>query len=62
MERDKENVRRMITDKIFNEDCFATIDRLIDAEQRVDCILTSPPYNMTKRKGEYAENRVNGLL
>ena len=45
----------MISNKIFNEDCFATIDRLIDAGQRVDCILTSPPYNMTKRKGGYAD-------
>ena len=40
---------------IYNEDCFTTIDRLIEDGRFVDCILTSPPYNMTKRKGGYAD-------
>ena len=40
---------------IYNEDCFTTIDRLIEEGRFVDCILTSPPYNMTKRKGGYAD-------
>ena len=40
---------------IYNEDCFTTIDRLIEEGLFVDCILTSPPYNMTKRKGGYAD-------
>lgn len=40
---------------IYNEDCFTTIDRLIEEGWFVDCILTSPPYNMTKRKGGYAD-------
>lgn len=39
-------------DEIFNEDCFETMKRL---NGQVDVILTSPPYNMTKRKGGYAD-------
>lgn len=38
--------------KIYNEDCFETMKRL---NNQVDVILTSPPYNMTKRKGGYAD-------
>ena len=34
--------------KIYNEDCFLTMDRM---QTKVDVVLTSPPYNMTKRKG-----------
>lgn len=39
---------------ICNEDCFATMDRMISENTKVDTILTSPPYNMTHRKGGYA--------
>lgn len=38
--------------KIYNEDCFETMKKL---NNRIDIILTSPPYNMTKRKGGYAD-------
>lgn len=38
--------------EIFNEDCFETMKRL---KGQVDVILTSPPYNMTKRKGGFAD-------
>ena len=38
---------------IFNEDCDLTIKKMEDS--CVDIILTSPPYNMTKRKGGYAD-------
>ena len=34
--------------KIYNEDCFLTMDKM---QEKVDVILTSPPYNMTKRRG-----------
>ena len=34
---------------IYNEDCLITLDKL--DRQSVDIVLTSPPYNMTKRKG-----------
>lgn len=37
--------------KIFNEDCLLTLKRSIS----FDLVLTSPPYNMTKRKGGYAD-------
>ena len=33
---------------IYNEDCFITMSKM---DKIVDVILTSPPYNMTKRKG-----------
>lgn len=36
----------MELDKIYNEDCMKTMERLHD----IDCVLTSPPYN-TSRKG-----------
>ena len=45
----------MEKNQIFNEDCFTTIDRFIQNNEFVDCVLTSPPYNMTKRKGGYAD-------
>ena len=44
-----------IHNKIFNEDCFATMERMKVNGDKVDCVLTSPPYNMTKRKGGYAD-------
>lgn len=39
--------------QIFNEDCLLTMSKMSD--NFVDLILTSPPYNMTKRKGGYAD-------
>lgn len=39
--------------KIYNEDCIVTMKRMED--DSVDIILTSPPYNMTKRKGGNAD-------
>lgn len=35
---------------IYNEDCFITMKNKIESNS-IDCVLTSPPYNMTKRKG-----------
>lgn len=37
--------------KIFNENCFETMKRMEENNIKVDLVLTSPPYNMTKRKG-----------
>lgn len=45
----------MIMDKFYNEDCFLTMSKMED--KSVDLILTSPPYNMTKRKGGYADKQ-----
>ena len=39
---------------IYNEDCFDTMKRMGD--KSINIILTSPPYNMTKRKGGYADS------
>ena len=40
---------------IHNEDCLVTMKTKID-KKSIDIVLTSPPYNMTKRKGGYADN------
>ena len=45
----------MRTNFIYNEKCEDTMARMIAEGEKVDCILTSPPYNMTKRKGGYAD-------
>ena len=34
----------MEINKIYNEDCFETMQRMVLDNQKVDCILTSPPY------------------
>lgn len=39
----------------YNEDCLITLDKMDD--KSIDCVLTSPPYNMTKRKGGYADKQ-----
>ncbi len=43
----------MDTNVIYNEDCHTTMLRF--DERSIDLILTSPPYNMTPRKGGYAD-------
>ena len=40
--------------KMFNEDCLITMNRA-ELRSSVDLVVTSPPYNMTKRKGGYAD-------
>jgi site-specific DNA-methyltransferase (adenine-specific)/modification methylase len=40
---------------VYNEDCLKTMERM--EEKSVNIILTSPPYNMTKRKGGYADKQ-----
>lgn len=44
------------TNKIYNEDCFQTMKRMQDNNILADLILTSPPYNMTKRKGGLSDS------
>ena len=39
---------------IYNEDCIKTMKRS-DLKNKIDLVVTSPPYNMTKRKGGYAD-------
>lgn len=39
--------------EFHNEDCLVTMSKMKD--NLIDLVLTSPPYNMTKRKGGYAD-------
>lgn len=44
----------MEIDVIYNEDCMVTLrDRIKD--KSIDLVMTSPPYNMTNRKGGISE-------
>lgn len=45
----------MEINKFYNEDCLVTMSKMTD--ESIDLILTSPPYNMTKRKGGYADKQ-----
>lgn len=40
--------------KIYNEDCFVTMSKM--ENDLIDIVMTSPPYNMTARKGGYADS------
>lgn len=40
--------------KIFNESCLDTMNRN-ELKNTIDLVITSRPYNMTKRKGGYAD-------
>ncbi len=44
----------MEINKIYNESCFVTMSARIE-DNSVDLVMTSPPYNMTKRKGGNAD-------
>lgn len=35
----------MVDIKFLNEDCFKTMQDMVDNGKKVDIILTSPPYN-----------------
>jgi len=45
----------MKINEFYNEDCLITMSDM--PENFIDTILTSPPYNMTKRKGGYADKQ-----
>lgn len=45
----------MELNNFYNEDCSVTMSKMKD--HFVDLVLTSPPYNMTKRKGGYADKQ-----
>lgn len=36
---------------IYNEDYIETVERLYRADERVDLVITSPPYNTNKKQG-----------
>lgn len=31
--------------KIYNQDCFETMCSIAESDVRVNCVITSPPYN-----------------
>ena len=35
--------------KLINDDCLNVLQKMIDNKEKVDCIITSPPYNMCLR-------------
>ena len=41
--------------QLYNDDCLNILSQMIDDNKKVDCIITSPPYNMNLRvmKGKY---------
>jgi site-specific DNA-methyltransferase (adenine-specific) len=43
--------------KIFNEDCIVTMNKMIKFNQKVDIVLTSPPYNTSKQRGTWSKNQ-----
>lgn len=45
----------MMETRIENMDCLSFMGRCVSDGFRCDLVLTSPPYNMTKRKGGYAD-------
>ena len=51
--------------KLYNGDCLEVMDKLIEEDIKVDCILTDPPYGMNfksnhrKNKYEKIENDNN---
>lgn len=40
-----------VTSAIYNEDYADTVERLYRAGEKVDVVLTSPPYNTNKKQG-----------
>ena len=42
----------MELNRIYNEDLFVTMNRMIEDGQKVDIVLTSPPYNTGRNIGE----------
>lgn len=45
----------MEINKIYNEDCIETMERMIQENQYVDLVLTSPPYNTARNVGDTAD-------
>ena len=51
-------MKKMKNDHIYNEDCIKTLKRMED--NSVDCVITSPPYNMNLRirNGKYCSRQI----
>lgn len=46
----------MKLNEFYNENCFDTLTKMKEDGMKIDIVLTSPPYNMTKRKGGNADS------
>ena len=44
--------------RIFNNDCMVVMDKMVEYNQKVDIVLTSPPYN-TGRPSTSERSREN---
>ena len=44
----------MEANKIYNENCFTTMSRM---DKQIDIILTSPPYNTSKKRGTWKKGQ-----
>ena len=51
-------MKKIKINKIYNEDCLKTLKKIPDSF--VDCVITSPPYNMNLRinKGKYISRQI----
>lgn len=52
--------------ELYNDNCLNVLDKFIEEGRRVDCVITSPPYNMNLRvmKGKYVSrcrNKNHGI-
>lgn len=41
----------------YNENCFETMERMKEKEFKVDLVLTSPPYNTSKKRGTWSKEQ-----
>ena len=51
-------IRENMINNIYNEDCIPFMQKM--AEEMVDVIVTSPPYNIGKKYGIYNDNKEKG--
>ena len=49
----------MQINKIYNEDCFVTMQRMIDDNVKANIVLTSPPYNTGRNS--FSENKTERM-
>ena len=40
------DIKEMKNYQIYNEDCFKIMDQMIKNGDKVDCIITDPPYEL----------------
>lgn len=50
--------------ELLNDNCLPILDKFISENRKVDCIITSPPYNMNLRvmKGKIINHTIEHLI